>query len=369
MSTVIRHLVPALLVSAFVALPAAERVITVHLAAPVAVAPVLDGKLDDACWKTLPKTTTMYNFWNIDPTPAKSQSEFQIGYNAAGLYLGFRLWDDNMAKIKASSTQRGDGSLWCDDSCEVYVDPTAAAVGFRRFTFNSLATQAGTFQLDGANVDQAWNPDGWQVATSKDDKGWSAEMFLPVKDLDRMPKAGALWRFAMVRLAYSSEGLFAASAPGAKFFNPGAFGWLYFLDQAEAAPLTVGKQLAGSISGDWLLPMGASAVACKNGSVSIVPLSKPVTDGSAAVQQGLDAVRKLPGATAEAPTKELAAVAEALGKIPQTITDAAVFCKSVQDTSDLNQRLENVEYALKVAELLARNAPPTAKETPAKSGF
>ena len=187
-------------------------------------------------------------------------------------------------------------------------------------------------------------------------------MFLPVKDLDRMPKAGALWRFAVVRLGYSSEGMFAASAPGAKFFNPGAFGWLYFLDQAEAEPQAVGKQLANSISGDWLLPMGASAIACKSGSVSLVPLAAPVVAGSAAVQQSLEAVKKLPGATGEGPAKEIAAVAEALGKIPQTVTDAAVFCKSVQDASDLSQRLENVEYALKVAELLARNAPPAEKK-------
>ena len=48
-------MIPALLVSAL-ALPAAERVITVHLAAPVATAPVLEGKLDDACWT--PATST-----------------------------------------------------------------------------------------------------------------------------------------------------------------------------------------------------------------------------------------------------------------------------------------------------------------------
>ncbi len=69
------------------------------------------------------------------------------------------------------------------------------------------------------------------------------------------------------------------------------------------------------------------------------------------------------------PLRKSAAVAEALRKIPQTITDAAVFCKSVQDASDLNQRLENGEYALKVAELLARNAPAVQKEAPLKHGF
>ena len=347
-----------LAIAAAANLTAAERVVTVHLAAPVANAPVIDGKLDEACWKTLPKTTTMYYFWSPAPSPAGSRTEFQLGYDKAGIYLGVRLWEDSMSTIKASITGRGDGNLWQDDCCETYFDPTAAAVGYRKFIFNSLSAQSGVLQMDGANVDNSWNPDGWKVATTKDDKGWTAELFYPYKDLDKIAVPGALWRFAMTRFGYSKTGSFATSAPGAKYDSPGAFGWLYFLATAEAEPLKLGRELSATISGDWLLPVGSSAIACRAGQVTVVPLADPVIAGRTQVQAGLKSVRSLPGAGDDAVVTELKAISDTLATIPTAVSDAAVFSKAVLDANNLFQRLENVAYSLKLDELLRSVAPP-----------
>jgi hypothetical protein len=337
----------------------AADVITLHTAMPM-TAPVLDGKLDDACWQTLPRVTTFYNFWSTTPSPAGSKTDFQIGYADKGVYLAIRFYEPHMDKIKAAITQRGDGNLWMDDCAEIYFDSAGTAVGFRKFVINSLGTQAGCFQLDGANVDHTWNPDGWQVAVTKDDKGWYAELFFPYSVLGRTPKPGDLWRFAICRFAYTGRGLFAASAPGAKFFNPGAFGWLYFAAGQTSDPTALGNELKTRIAGDWVLPVGEKAIAKKGNAVTLVTLAAPIIAGKKEAEDALAACRKeTPAGTDTAKLEEAAAKIAAL---PVTVTDPAEFGSTMLQLTVLKQQLEDYLYALRRDALIRANATPPSGE-------
>ena len=332
----------------------AAPVLTLHTAAPIA-APVLDGKLDDACWQELPRVTTFYSFFASSPTPAGSKTDFQIGYADKGIYLAIRFYEPNMDKLKAAITQRGDGNLWTDDSAEIYFDPAGTAVGFRKFIINSLGTQAGLFQLDGANVDSTWNPDGWEVAVSKDAAGWYAELFFPYSVLGRAPKPGDLWRFALCRFAYTGKGLFGTSAPGAKFFNPGAFGWLYFAADKQSDPAALGNELKTRIEGDWILPAGEKAISKEGNAVKLVNLADPVVKGRKEAEATLAECRKQ-----TSPEGDAAKLDEAAAKItalPATVTDPAEFGSAMLQLTTLKQQLEDYLYALRRDELIRANAP------------
>ena len=342
----------------------AAQVLTLHTAAPI-TAPVLDGKLDDPCWQELPRVTTFYNFLSTTPTPAGSKTDFQIGYGEKGIYLAIRFHEPNMDKLKAAITQRGDGNLWQDDCAEIYIDSAGTAVGFRKFIINSLGTQAGLFQLDGANVDPTWNPDGWQVATSKDAAGWYAELFFPYSVLGRTPKPGDLWRFAICRFAYTGKGLFATSAPGAKFFNPGAFGWLYFAAGKPSDPLALGNELKSRIGGDWILPAGEKAISKEGDTVRIVSLAEPVVQGQKQAEATLAECRKQTPAGIDVSKLDEAAVK--IAALPTAVTDPAEFGSAMLQVKTLKQQLEDHLFVQRRDELIRQNAPaplPTPGKKP-----
>ena len=346
----------------------AAPVITLHTASPAGTSPVVDGKLDEACWQTLPKVTTFYSFYSTVPVPAASKTDFQLAYDDKGVYLAIRLHEPNMDKLKATITDRGSAELWMDDSAEIYFDPAATAVGFRKFVINSLGTQAGVFQLDGANVDTTWCPDGWHVATSKDDKGWYAELFFPYSVLGRTPKPGDLWRFALCRFATTGKGLYATSAPGAKFFNPGAFGWLYFLPDAQSDPQKLGDALKDRIGGDWVLPAGEKAISKEGNAVKLVSLAEPIVKGKKEAEATLAECRKqTPPEADAAPIDKIAADIQAL---PLSVTDPADFGNAMLQLSTLKQSLEDYLFTQRRDEILRVNAPkplptPVPKPTPA----
>ena len=346
----------------------AAPVITLHTASPAGTSPVVDGKLDDACWQTLPKVTTFYSFFSTVPVPAASKTDFQLAYDDKGVYLAIRFYEPNMDKLKATITDRGSAELWTDDSAEIYFDPAATAVGFRKFVINSLGTQAGVFQLDGANVDTTWNPDGWQVATSKDDQGWYAELFFPYSVLGRTPKPGDLWRFALCRFATTGKGLHATSAPGAKFFNPGAFGWLYFLPDAQSDPQKLGDALKDRIGGEWILPAGEKAISKEGNAVKLVSLAEPVVTGKKEAEVTLAECRKQ--TPPEADTAKLEEMAAGIRTLPLSVADPAEFGKAMLQLSTLKQSLEDYLFSQRRDEILRVNAPkplptPPPKPTPA----
>jgi hypothetical protein len=345
----------------------AAPVITLHTASPAGTSPVVDGKLDEACWQTLPKVTTFYSFYSTVPVPAASKTDFQLAYDDKGVYLAIRLHEPNMDKLKATITDRGSAELWMDDSAEIYFDPAATAVGFRKFVINSLGTQAGVFQLDGANVDTTWCPDGWHVATSKDDQGWYAELFFPYSVLGRTPKPGDLWRFAICRFAFTGKRLFATSAPGAKFFNPGAFGWLYFLPDAQSDPEKLGNALKDRIGGDWILPAGEKAISKEGNAVKLVSLSEPIVKGKKEAEATLAECRKQ--TPPEADAAPLDKIATDIQSLPLSVSDPADFGNAMLQLSTLKQSLEDYLFTQRRDEILRLNAPkplptPVPKPTP-----
>ena len=342
----------------FLLLPAALRaaeVLSLQTATPVTTPPVLDGKLDDSAWKEIPKVGTFYAFFSGVPRPAASKTDYQIGYDKTGVYLAIRFHDPQMDKIKASITTRGDGALWTDDSAEVYLDPDGAGIGFRKFMVNSLGTQSGALQLDAANVDQTWNPDGWKVATGKDAEGWTAEFFFPTSVLGRTAEPGDLWRYAITRFAYAGKGLHAASSPGAKFFNPENFGWLYFLKSAKPDALALGIEIKSRMPGDWILPLGAEAVAKQGDKIEVVKLSEPVDTGKAKAVVALAECRKLPASAEVAAT--LDGIVEKLAAIPEGVTDPADFANAMLDLAAVDKSIEDYAFSQKLKALVEKNAP------------
>jgi len=238
---------------------APAQVLTAYVVLPVDQAPTLDGKLDDPCWRSLPREKTFYKFGTLKAAPAPFSTTMQLGYDRAGVYVGLWLDVEDMSQLVANITNRDAGHIWHDDSVELYFDRTATAIGFRKFTVNALGTQADLFRMDPANIDMAWSPMGWRVATDIRKNGWGIELFFPWEDLGGPAKPGDLWRFALIRFERHPKFAAGTWSLGAMYTAPERFGWLLFAED-RPEPQRLAKLLAARVPGNWILPVGEQVI-------------------------------------------------------------------------------------------------------------
>lgn len=165
--------------------------------------PVIDGRLDDACWRDLPVMDQFYQYWTPVPQPPPLQTAARLCYDARGLYMGITMHEDQLDKIKAEVNSRDDPETWHDDCVEIMVDPHNTGSSYYKFTtnFNAARHDQKTTNLV---LDDGWNVEGWQVKTSRGEGAWYIEFFLPWTDIDASPKEGDIWSFDLVRYGWAT---------------------------------------------------------------------------------------------------------------------------------------------------------------------
>ncbi|NPV49328.1 MAG: carbohydrate-binding family 9-like protein [Armatimonadetes bacterium] len=137
---------------------------------PTASAPVIDGKLSDACWQSAAVADGFRDTWNGGPVTV--QTEARLLADDTCLYAGFRCAEPRMADVRARATAH-DGEVWLEDSVELFV------AGAARRPYAHLIVSSAGVVLDERNQDAAaWDP-GAAVAVSRGDNYWMVEMAIP----------------------------------------------------------------------------------------------------------------------------------------------------------------------------------------------
>ncbi len=155
-------------------------------AGAVGAAPItVDGRLDDAAWATAAPAT---GFVQNRPTPgaaASQPTEARVLYSADAIYVGMRMTDSDAAAIVAPLGRR-DGDL-STDVAYVGID----SFHDRRTAYLFGVNPAGVkidklFYDDGNGQDDSWDAI-WDVATTRDAQGWTAEFRIPLGQLRYAP--------------------------------------------------------------------------------------------------------------------------------------------------------------------------------------
>ena len=143
--------------------------------------PVIDGLGHDPVWQI---ADTGKDFTQNEPRsgdPATEPTEFKIAYDAKNLYVLIRAADAHPEKMISRLVRRDteDESEEVGIAIDSYFD--------RRTAFLFSVTLAGTkkdeiMSDDGDNGDSSWDPI-WDVCTTADDSGWTAEMRIPFSQL------------------------------------------------------------------------------------------------------------------------------------------------------------------------------------------
>jgi len=207
----------------------------------VSVAPVVDGRLDDACWKGGPAIDGLV--LRGSTALASEATRVYLVYDAAGLYAGFRCTEPDMAKLKLTEASMP----WRNDSVEVLVGTDRDRQEYYHFILDAAG---GRYESkDGLAAESpgaSWNG-AWKSAVAKGDGCWTAEFFIPAATVKLRFREGMALR---ANFARNERGLPELSSWGPRvgqFGNAMNFGNVVF----GSGP--------GSLSGSLSFPSGFAA--------------------------------------------------------------------------------------------------------------
>lgn len=143
-------------------------------------APKIDGLLDDGAWQDAPAIS---GFVQRDPKegePGSEPTEARIIYTDDALFVGVRAHDSRADAIAANLTRRDEWSPsdWISIMVDSYYDRRTAF----EFAVNPAGVKRDVYRYNDNNEDQGWDA-VWDVATSADAEGWTAEFRIPWSQL------------------------------------------------------------------------------------------------------------------------------------------------------------------------------------------
>ncbi|HVB37481.1 MAG TPA: DUF5916 domain-containing protein, partial [Vicinamibacterales bacterium] len=149
---------------------------------PKGQAPKIDGHLDDPVWK-LAKPAG--HFIQREPdfgAEASERTEVRILYDDRTLYFGVWAYDDDPAGIIASEMKR-DSGLSRGDAIKIDLDTFHDHRNAFYFSTNPLGARKDANSVEnGRTINYDWDA-VWQSKTSRDGKGWYAEIAVPLSQL------------------------------------------------------------------------------------------------------------------------------------------------------------------------------------------
>ena len=155
--------------------PKAERSAPVIDAVYTKTPPVIDGKLDDACWS---QASRLEEFVcpGVD-TPPPDETRGLVILDEKYLYAAFICRDKTPDDIVANETRR-NGDIGRDDFVLLAVDPWHKHNDFYQFMVTARGTQAETIP-GGSATKIEWRGD-WRAAATRTADGYQVEVAIPL---------------------------------------------------------------------------------------------------------------------------------------------------------------------------------------------
>jgi len=142
--------------------------------------PIIDGRDNDPVWRQAPPITEFTQWQPTEGKPPRFKTEARVAYDAANLYVFVRAFDphpDSVIKL----LERRD-SFTPSDMVWLFLDPYHDKRTGYEFGVNAAGVKIDAQLSNGGNEDFAWDA-VWDVATTIDSLGWTAEFRIPLSQL------------------------------------------------------------------------------------------------------------------------------------------------------------------------------------------
>ncbi len=164
--------------------------------------PVIDGLITEDAWNIVPWSTDFVQKTPNEGVAPTFQTKFKVMYDAKYLYIAVRAFDDAPNLIQQRLSRR-DG--FAGDRVNVIID----SYHDKRTAFVFTTTAAGVkgeeiVTQNGDNWDESWNP-VWFTDANLDDKGWTAEMKIPLSQLRFGDAKEQIWGFNVNRTLFRAN--------------------------------------------------------------------------------------------------------------------------------------------------------------------
>lgn len=144
-------------------------------------APVIDGRLEEACWQNEGKWSQ--NF--IQNTPVERAqpaypTRIKILYDDKNIYFALRAWDPEPDKINRFVGNRDDNSI--GDLISVCFDTYHDYRAGTEFNINAGGNKTDLIVSDNLTINLNWNA-VWEGKTAVNDSSWTVEFRIPLSQL------------------------------------------------------------------------------------------------------------------------------------------------------------------------------------------
>src|SRR5438093_7759514 len=222
----------------------------------------LDGHLDESFWAA---ADSIVDFRQREPgagEPASERTVVRAVCDARALYVGVRAGDRDASRIRATQLRR-DSDLESDDNVAVLIDGLHDLRNAFVFQTNPRGAMWDAQVTGTSEPDANWNGI-WEVATSMDDSGWTAEYRIPFRTLRYQPSTDLSFGFNVRRFIRhkNEEDLWISFGRTEGFYqlqNAGTLGGLGGLRRGrdlEVRPYALGRAIESEhdIGGGQLHP-------------------------------------------------------------------------------------------------------------------
>jgi hypothetical protein len=156
----------------------------------------VDGDLSEEIWQ---RAVPISGFRQREPkegAPATFETEARVAYDSHAIYVAVQAHDPEPARIVGIRTRRDEGSP--SDWIRVIIDSFHDRRSAYEFAVNPAGVKSDAYWYNDANNDLGWDAI-WDVAVSRNERGWRAEFRVPFSQLRFHPSAAAIFGFAVVR--------------------------------------------------------------------------------------------------------------------------------------------------------------------------
>ncbi|MEO6211852.1 MAG: DUF5916 domain-containing protein [Gemmatimonadaceae bacterium] len=163
----------------------ARAAIVSAVAVRAAAPPTIDGKDDDAIWRTAPEITAFQQFSPNSGAAASFRTSVKVAYDDRYLYVLVRMYDPHPDSIRAYLSRRDVSTP--SDRVKIMIDSYHDRRTGYELAVNPRGVKTDLYTYNDSEEDPSW--DGvWDVGTAIDALGWVAEYRVPFSQM-RFPRS------------------------------------------------------------------------------------------------------------------------------------------------------------------------------------